>query len=274
MSVNRKYVWAAGGLLVVSLLVFWRGEPDPIPVEEKPALIVSDKSTHERERSESGRHAHQEECASCPDLPVLETEKRSAPMDRRARNRECWALLQEAAVAGDPEPDLSHLGGCDGETPLHYAETGEQVRILLENGADPNSQDIYGHTPMHLQAVSLVGGGIGADVIQELLEAGADPWITDARGELPIDHAQKMSTASALTGFKGKVLATTLDVAMKVRGISRAEAERDHPEFKRMMERLENPSKVAQEAVTLLTRGMVQTRPPGIEIPEHLKEFF
>ena len=198
MKVSR---WKAGVILTIPLLVFlwwgW-GESDPEPPAKGPGGIIpgEDHPKSPESRSVPRRHVHEEECAGCPDLPAREDGKRSSPppltrAELKAMSRECRTFLMEAAADGVPDPVTSHLDGCKGKTPLHFATTSEQVQFLLDSGADPNSPDIYGGTPLHSQmfmAMSGLGDGLG--IILKLLEAGADPWLTTHGGKLPLEYAQ------------------------------------------------------------------------------------
>ena len=67
-----------------------------------------------------------------------------------------------------------------GRTPLHYAMVNAQVddvRDLLNAGADPSATDVYGDTPLH--AVAKFWGGKQSDDVNEVIELllahGADP---------------------------------------------------------------------------------------------------
>lgn len=45
----------------------------------------------------------------------------------------------------------------DGETPLHWAKTGEVVAMLLQAGADLDAREKYGMTPLHTAAKKPTG---------------------------------------------------------------------------------------------------------------------
>jgi ankyrin repeat protein len=59
------------------------------------------------------------------------------------------------------------------------------VRLLLEYGADPNTQDEYGDTPLHKAASE---GRV--EVVELLLVYGADPTVKDEDGRTPLDLAR------------------------------------------------------------------------------------
>jgi ankyrin repeat protein len=90
-----------------------------------------------------------------------------------------------------------------GRTALHYlAERGrplEQVELLLAAGADPNALDPFGYAPLHDAAL---GDDVG--IIEVLLDAGADPGARVARGihtgytSLEIARIERRETAVQL----------------------------------------------------------------------------
>ncbi len=121
-----------------------------------------------------------------------------------------WAYEGDASVVRvlldhHADPNL----GCapSGETPLHYATSQghlpgrtECVKLLLAAGADPNRpanvgiettaymRDICvrGETPLHRAAIHG-----DEQMIQHLLDYGADPSIKDAHGESPLCWASR-----------------------------------------------------------------------------------
>ncbi|MEE4299632.1 MAG: ankyrin repeat domain-containing protein [Pseudomonadales bacterium] len=103
--------------------------------------------------------------------------------------------------------DARHAMAETGETPLHSAlcKAGRPhflrtVRLLLEHGADPNARTVVGaptesfmrdirtcgETPLHRAAAYADG-----DIIDLLLEAGADRTLRDAHGDSPLTWASR-----------------------------------------------------------------------------------
>ena len=92
-------------------------------------------------------------------------------------------------------------------TPLHWvAQRGltNGIACLLANGADPNVTDDKGQTPLHFIAQK----GVGKNQAELLIEHGADPNARDNAGQTPLDYAKsakRKSVADFLTklGAKG-----------------------------------------------------------------------
>lgn len=72
----------------------------------------------------------------------------------------------------------------DGIAPLHLACYVETAKLLLQHGADKNLIDNMGRTPLHVHASE---GSQAFEVIQFLLEEGADATIEDQSGCLAVD---------------------------------------------------------------------------------------
>ena len=115
MSVNRKLWWAAGLTVTVLLILLWWGAPERKP-NVRQSAADSDDPTMAME-SHSHKHIRDEECAACPDLPLP-----PALGEKRVRTtstfKQCRDRLREAVENGNPEPDLSDLGGCNGASPF------------------------------------------------------------------------------------------------------------------------------------------------------------
>ena len=82
--------------------------------------------------------------------------------------------------------------------PLHWvAQRGltNGVAGLLANGADPNVTDDKGQTPLHFIAQK----GIGKNQAALLIEHGADLNIRDDTGQTPLDYAKKAKRKTVAT---------------------------------------------------------------------------
>lgn len=91
----------------------------------------------------------------------------------------------------------------DGDTPLHVlVRRGDRygVRLLLENGADPNAVGDMGETPLH---VAVSGGDV--EIVGRLLEFGADASVRCEFGDTPTERsAQSHSAVSSAMALANK----------------------------------------------------------------------
>ena len=70
-------------------------------------------------------------------------------------------------------------------TPLHFAQSAQCVKVLLENGADMSAQDCMGKTPV---AIATLYGRF--DVLEELCCHGAPLNLASCWGATPLMYAQ------------------------------------------------------------------------------------
>ena len=64
-------------------------------------------------------------------------------------------------------------------------QTFEAAQMLLENGAEVNTKDDWGSTPL----MNAVYSEAGIEFAQLLLDYGADPTIKDSEGNTAYDYA-------------------------------------------------------------------------------------
>lgn len=84
---------------------------------------------------------------------------------------------------GDPSPQTEN-----GLTPLHLAAEPGMVEALVAAGAEIDARNDLGRTPLHQAA-----GYRDANVVEALLDAGADPTLEDREGNRPADLAERNS---------------------------------------------------------------------------------
>lgn len=88
------------------------------------------------------------------------------------QNNDGWTLLMELAL------DHNDANNC-----LKYHST-DIIRLLLDNNADMNLQNIYGNTVLHIAAYSN-----NYSAIKSFLQRGINPNVTNNEGETPIMFA-------------------------------------------------------------------------------------
>jgi hypothetical protein len=108
-----------------------------------------------------------------------------------AREGRLWAVKFFLWVGANPNTQDGH-----GDTPLHWASYTDQraiVPLLIEAGADVNAVGNMGRVPLHY-AVERVWDG----TVKLLLEAGADPTIkhTSHVRRSPLEDAESTQSAS------------------------------------------------------------------------------
>ncbi len=120
---------------------------------------------------------------------------------RMSRSKTERAPLLEAAIDGDAARVRELLrAGADPNmrdesrwTPLHFGAQDQALGVvmaLLEAGAEVDSPDDHGNTPLWRATFTSRGHG---EVIRALREAGANPWYTNSRGISPAALARTIA---------------------------------------------------------------------------------
>jgi len=119
-------------------------------------------------------------------------ETRFDPIHSAARMRDVEAVRQELAAGVDVDVVNGRAeNGDGGSTALWFAAQGpwpngvDVARVLIEAGADANKPCEHGRTALHMAAA-----WGHADVVQILLENGANPTIVDEEGMAPPNVAR------------------------------------------------------------------------------------
>jgi ankyrin repeat protein len=126
-------------------------------------------------------------------------------IDRTGRDHLANAVIDRDMVAlkrllaENCDPNHSDHAGW---TPLHFAAQNndeEAVRMLLKCGASTSVSDEYGNTPLWRAVFSYRGG---SECISALLEAGADPDVTNNHGVSPRSLAHTIANNDARKVFE------------------------------------------------------------------------
>jgi len=123
--------------------------------------------------------------------------ERERPRAKSAASRQVGGKEESFKEAGAAflEPDVY------GQGPLHIAVAlgqTENVQSLLDWGAEADSRDHEGRTPLHGAFPNLANPGI-EEIVTLLLRHGADPSAEDANGETPLMRAASSQNLAAVT---------------------------------------------------------------------------
>lgn len=91
------------------------------------------------------------------------------------------------------------LRTCEGDTALDYACSNghlEVAKVLVAAGADINAQDERGWGPLHNSCTKFTSKSL--ELVEFLLESGANPLLLNSDGQRPYDITKQPSIKSVL----------------------------------------------------------------------------
>lgn len=247
----RKLVAALFGAVVLFCFAGFYGQQSPAPQEPAVSSVTS------------GARIREPVSHTKPSRADWERWKRARFGDREFETVQgslngCFERLMNAVANANPDPDVSDLGGCFGQTPLQLAGTMKDVLRLLEAGADVNAQDDYGRTALHVHAAPSNPSEDSIGIIDRLLGAGADPNILNDQGEAPWQiarlHSSKRGAHLHLAELSEK------------RGISIEQFLTDNPHFQELADGLLDGYLVEAKIQQILLHAAVKNTP---ETPIH-----
>ena len=134
-----------------------------------------------------------------------------ADPDVHAHDTDGWAILHWAGAAEtrlllDYGADIEAISDYRRRTPLFEASywgITERVELLLERGANPNSLDIWGYTPLHGAVFNYKYNPTSqiVEAVRLLLSNGADINLNSRYGRAPLDDSASTNRTAVLTAF-------------------------------------------------------------------------
>lgn len=121
---------------------------------------------------------------SCTGKEKIETTVAADPWFRAARTSDIAQL--KGMLAGGKSVDSTSSVGVTALLVAARMGNLETVKWLLENGANVNHRDRDGQSALGYALTGVSRGPKQEEVVSQLLKAGADPFVVDAIGFIPV----------------------------------------------------------------------------------------
>jgi len=121
---------------------------------------------------------------------MFDRSKKPIPLENAILNGD----LDQVRMHLEAGVDLNQTIPGDSAYPLHYAANSQAdiIQLLIDHGADVDVRDDKGKTPLHCASVTA-----NLENMRALLENGADVNAVDDEGNTPLQLAQRGTPAAA-----------------------------------------------------------------------------
>jgi ankyrin repeat protein len=120
----------------------------------------------------------------------------NTPLMYAAGNKEDGRNMMKLLIKNGADINLKNNNGKDLLQVCVWLNYIRFAEFALENGANPNSQNIEGNTSLHMATKST------PEMVKLLLDNGAKRFITNKRGKTPLDELFYSSASSLSVNFK------------------------------------------------------------------------
>lgn len=145
------------------------------------------------------------------DINYIKPTTGSTPLSMAVYNRS--NDIVRVLIDNGADPNIKDSGDVGiNASPLHWAvdkDNIEIIKILLDAGADANSKDRYGSSPLYWVATKTTDKPSKPEMVEMLVKAGADPLHQNGWGSTPIALAAYQNATdvlAAMLSFSPKAL--------------------------------------------------------------------